>query len=88
MLTCKEASFLASKKLDQKLVWRERIGLYLHIAMCDLCRRYVKDIKNMQQVMQNLGKTGLSLLPESVKLSRQSRDRIKQALDKALQQTK
>lgn len=84
MLTCKEASFLASKKLDKKLTWRESIGLFLHIAMCGLCRRYAKEIKALHRLMLKAGKSGQSLLPESVKLSEQSRDRIKHAVDKVL----
>ncbi|WP_305907699.1 sigma factor-like helix-turn-helix DNA-binding protein [Methylomarinum sp. Ch1-1] len=30
MLTCKEASRLASKSMDAKLTWRERLGLWAH----------------------------------------------------------
>ena len=84
MLTCKEASYLASKKLDEKLTWRESLGFRLHIMVCDLCRRYAMEIKKMHNVMKKAGKSSLSILPESVKLSKQSRERIKQALDKAL----
>ena len=84
MLTCKEASYLASKKLDEKLTWRESLGFRLHIMVCGLCRRYAMEIKKMHSVMKKAGKSSLSILPESVKLSKQSRERIKQALDKAL----
>jgi hypothetical protein len=84
MLTCKEASYLASKKLDKKLTWRESLNFRLHILMCDLCRRYAMEIKKIHKVMQKSGKSGLSMLPESIKLSKQSRERIKQVLDKAL----
>ncbi len=88
MLTCKEASLLASKKLDKKLTWKENFNFKLHVMMCDLCRRYAKEIKKLHNIMQKAGKSSLSILPESVKLSKQSRDRIKQVLDKALRQAK
>ena len=84
MLTCKEASYLASKKLDEKLTWRESLDFRLHIMMCGLCRRYAMEMKKLHGVLQKMGEYSLSLLPESVKLSSQSRKRIKQALDKAL----
>ena len=87
MLTCKEASFLASKKLDKKLTWRERIDFSLHTAMCKLCRHYARDMNALHKLMQKMGETGRTLLPESTKLSEHSRDRIKQALDKALHPT-
>jgi predicted anti-sigma-YlaC factor YlaD len=88
MLTCKEASYLASKKLDKKLTFNERMGFWLHLGMCRLCRHYATDIAKLHAMMQKAGKAGLVLLPESVKLSEQSRERIKQILDKALHQVK
>jgi hypothetical protein len=45
------------------------------------------EMKKFHHAMQKAGESSLSLLPESVKLSRQSRERIKQAIDKALHQT-
>jgi predicted anti-sigma-YlaC factor YlaD len=88
MLTCKQASYLASKKLDGKLTWYENTGLWLHLAMCSLCRRYNRDVKKLQVLMRKSSKTGQALWPETVKLSELSRARIKQALNKALHQTK
>lgn len=82
MLTCKETSHLISKKLDSRLAWHENLGLWLHISLCRLCRRYSHDVKKMRSVMRAAGKSGQVLLPESVKLSEQARERIKQALRK------
>lgn len=87
MLTCKEASLLASKKLDKRLTLRERIDFLLHTAMCKLCRYYARDMKILHKMMQKIANTESTLLPESTKLSKQSCDRIKQALDKALHAT-
>ena len=84
MLTCKEATYLASKKLDKNLTLRERMGFFLHTAMCSLCRHYARDMKALHKLMLKAGKVGQTLLPESVKLSEQSRERIKHILDKAL----
>lgn len=86
MLSCKEASYLASKALDGTLTWRERIGLKLHLAMCSLCRRYVRDIRVLRVAARRAGKNGIEMLPEQIKLSEQSRERIKRALHKASQQ--
>ena len=88
MLTCKEASNLASKQLDSELTWREHTGLWLHLTMCSLCRRYIRDGKKLQVLIRKSSKTGQALWPETVKLSELSRERIKQALNKALHQTK
>ncbi len=86
MLTCKEVSFLASKRLDNKLTWRENLGFRMHIMMCSLCRRYANEIKKMHGFMRKAGKSGLAALPDSVKLSSESRERIKQAINKVLHQ--
>lgn len=81
MLTCKEASHLISKKLDVKLTWHENLGLWLHISLCGLCRRYLRDVKKLRSVIRAAGKSD-QLLPESFKLSEQARTRIKKALRK------
>ena len=87
MLTCKEAIYLASKKLDKNLTFQERIGFLLHTAMCGLCRHYARDMEALHKLMLKAGKAGQTLLPESAKLSEQSRARIKHALNKTLNST-
>ncbi len=87
MLTCKEVSFLASKKLDKKLTLREQIGFLFHTTMCRLCRYYAKDLKSLHTMMQKTGKTSQVLLSKSTKLSERSRARIKHALDQVLNQS-
>lgn len=39
MITCKEATRLASQQLDGKLSLGERLQLRLHLAICEGCRR-------------------------------------------------
>jgi predicted anti-sigma-YlaC factor YlaD len=86
MLNCKQTSYLASKKLDETLSWKERMNFSLHIAMCRLCRHYATDIKKLQTLIQKTDKSNIALLPASTKLSKQSRAHIKQVLDNALHQ--
>ena len=52
MLNCKEASLLASKQMDSKLTWRELIALRLHVSLCDLCSRYLNDLKKLHLIMR------------------------------------
>jgi len=84
MLTCKEASFLASKKLEKKLTLKEQLSFSFHSMICGLCRAYARDIKALHLFMMKTAKAGKTLLPDSAKLSDKSRVRIKQALDKAM----
>jgi len=88
MLTCKQASFLASKKLDKKLTIKERFDFSLHTVMCGLCRHYANEIEALHKLMQKVGKAEYSMLSKGEQLSEQSRDRIKQKMDKVLHPTK
>jgi len=40
MLSCREATRLIARSMEQCLTWRERLALRYHLRMCDLCRRY------------------------------------------------
>lgn len=39
-ISCKKATYLLSKKEENKLSWLERMKLRTHLAMCSLCRRF------------------------------------------------
>lgn len=39
MLSCHEAAMLMSRPRDARLSWRERLGLHLHLLVCQACRR-------------------------------------------------
>lgn len=53
MLSCKEASRLLSQSLDRKLSWKERLELRFHLFICDMCKRFAKQLKIMQIAMQD-----------------------------------
>lgn len=44
MLSCKEANVLMSQELDRNLSWKERLGLKLHVSMCDGCSNFRKQM--------------------------------------------
>ena len=88
MLTCKEASLLASKKLDKKLTIKESLNFALHLAMCTLCRHYANEIEAVHRVIQGMGKKDATSLTEHIHLSSQAHKRIKQEMDKALNSAK
>jgi hypothetical protein len=52
MLSCKQASQLLSQSLDRRLSWRERMGLRLHLVMCDVCQRFGKQIVMMRTAVR------------------------------------
>ena len=40
MISCKEATYLVSKKEENKLTWLLKIKLRAHLAICSMCRRF------------------------------------------------
>ncbi len=40
MLSCKEASALLSQSQEQRLGWRKRMGLRVHLMLCRGCSNF------------------------------------------------
>lgn len=45
MLSCKKAAALSSQALDRRLSMREQAALYVHVAVCRVCRSYRRQLK-------------------------------------------
>lgn len=39
-MNCREATLVAQKKIEGKVSTSEQLGLWLHLAMCSLCRLF------------------------------------------------
>ncbi len=74
MITCKEATFLISKKQQDKLNWFERLQLNLHLMMCKYCRRFAEQVSFITKAIASLKKkvmnqsAGVSLSDEKKQL--------------------
>ena len=44
MLNCKQATELMSQEQERSLVFKERLGLRFHLAMCGGCRNFRKQV--------------------------------------------
>ena len=75
MLSCKEASALASSELDRKLPLLQRLGLRTHLMMCKYCRRYKKQLQMLRDMARQYEAMELSASP-SERLSPEAVDRI------------
>ena len=51
MISCKEATHLASLQMERKLSLRERLQFRMHLAMCVGCRRAEKQFAFMRQAI-------------------------------------
>jgi len=54
MLSCKQTIELTSKNLDSTLLWHQRFSMKLHLMVCHNCRRYMKQLKFLQKVMNSM----------------------------------
>ena len=55
MLSCKEVTRLVSQGLDRRLAWSERLRLRVHLAICDGCSNFRKQIDFLRRAVQRLG---------------------------------
>jgi predicted anti-sigma-YlaC factor YlaD len=79
MLTCKDASHLISQRLERPLGWRERMGLRLHLLMCQYCRRFERQMALLRTALRKLGERS-EAEQQDIDLPPEARERIRQAL--------
>jgi len=53
-LSCKEASRLLSQSLDRDLTLGEHARLRLHLTLCDACRNFNQQLKQLRQAVARL----------------------------------
>ena len=54
MLSCKGASQLISQSIDRALTRRERLSLRLHLLICDVCRRFSRQLLVLTAAVKRL----------------------------------
>lgn len=55
ILSCKEVSHLVCQGLDRRLGFGERIALRVHLAICDRCTSFRKQMAFLRKAVQQLG---------------------------------
>jgi hypothetical protein len=79
--TCKEVTRMASEAMERKLSLRQRLEMKLHLLICTLCMRYVKQLQLMHDTIQHHTaeiEKGAAPLPSA--LSNEARARMKRSL--------
>jgi hypothetical protein len=49
MKTCKETSLLVTQSMDRRLTWTERLGMRIHLAVCNNCARFTKQMRLIRE---------------------------------------
>jgi len=55
MLSCNEVTHLVSEGLDRRLGLAERVRLRVHLAVCDGCSHFTKQMKFIRKAIHELG---------------------------------
>ena len=50
--TCKEVSALVIAREDRELLWRDRLALRLHMAVCAACPSFERQVLTMRNAMR------------------------------------
>lgn len=79
MITCKESTFLISKKQQDKLTLGEKVKLQFHLMMCKYCRRFDAQISFIQKAILRLRKK-IEQQSTDITLSQAQKEKIKEAL--------
>lgn len=53
MLSCKQLVEGSSDYIDARMPWRDRIAVRIHLAMCQNCRRFVRQMRLVRAVLRN-----------------------------------
>ncbi len=76
-MTCKEATYLHELKKEGKLTFSQRVGLWVHLLYCNLCRRFVKQAAILDTQAKQVGNsTGT--------LSADAKQKMQQAINSGL----
>ncbi len=80
MISCHEATFLISKKQEDKLSFSEQMKLSLHLMYCKYCNRFAKQTK---QITDSIKKMNRKMNKNSVKikLTEEQKKRIREAIN-------
>jgi hypothetical protein len=80
MTSCKRAAELIARSLETPLTWRQRLALALHLGVCNMCRRFRRQMRLVQRAGRSLDKGETTPGRDEVALPEEARDRIKRAL--------
>ena len=56
--TCKETTVLASRTMDQRLPFSDRMALRLHLAICENCARFNRQLQEMRRLFRDEAAAG------------------------------
>lgn len=81
IVTCKETSMLASRAMDERLPFADRMALRMHLAICRNCARFNQQLQEMRRLFQAETGADEAIAPG---LTPEARQRIEAEMQKKL----
>ena len=79
--SCKEATGLVSDSMEEKLPWKSKLGLAMHLLMCKWCRRFKQQVRQIRTLIRKTQTEVDSVTTHPpVTLSDSARERMEKAL--------
>ncbi|TRX66160.1 zf-HC2 domain-containing protein [Carboxylicivirga sp. M1479] len=82
MITCKEATYLISKREQDVLSFAERLQLKFHLMMCKYCRRFAEQVHFLNDAILKM-KQKVEDQEDGIQLSKQSKDLLRSKIAEA-----
>ena len=54
MPTCKETTELASRAMDERLPFGDRVAMRMHLAICKNCMRFTQQLQDMRRLLRSV----------------------------------
>ena len=78
-MTCKDTSPLISENMDHSLPLLDRWRVKLHLAMCEFCRYYQKQLEVLRKLSRYMGQSDTQIYNTRF-LTRERKEKIKSLL--------
>jgi len=80
MATCRETSELASRAMDERLPFADRLAMRMHLAICKNCARFNQQLQDMRRLFR----TETTADDDTAGLTPEARQRIETEMQKKL----
>ena len=75
IIPCQEATRLMSLAMERKLSLKERFDLKMHLCVCDLCTRFLKQIHGLRNLLRHYTPQAEKQMP--LELKKKIKDSLK-----------
>jgi len=81
MLHCREITKLVSESMERELSFRQRMNVWMHLAMCRLCSAFARQLRLLRRAAHdNPERLGPDPSDPTARLSEEACERIKAVL--------